>query len=52
MVSGLTLLTSPCMIHAARISEDESPLAAYVVAADEETWIAREAVRCVRGLRS
>ena len=33
---------------AARISTDESHLAAYVVAADEETWIARETVRCVR----
>jgi acetate kinase len=33
---------------AAKISTDESHLAAYVVAADEETWIARETVRCVR----
>jgi acetate kinase len=37
---------------AAKISEDESGLAAYVIAADEETWIARETVRCVRRLRS
>ncbi len=35
---------------AARISADDSRPAAYVVAADEETWIARETVRCVRGL--
>jgi len=35
---------------AAEISADGSPLAAYVVAADEETWIARETVRCVKGL--
>ena len=34
--------------RAAKISTDESRLAAYVVAADEETWIARETVRCVR----
>ena len=34
--------------HAAKISMDESRLEAYVVAADEETWIARETVRCVR----
>jgi acetate kinase len=33
---------------AAKISTDESRPAAYVVAADEETWIARETVRCVR----
>ncbi|MGA6826396.1 acetate/propionate family kinase [Nitrospira sp. NS4] len=37
---------------AAQISADGSPLAAYVVAADEETWIARETVRCVNGLQS
>ena len=36
--------------HAAKISTDESRPAAYVVAADEETWIAKETVRCVRGL--
>lgn len=35
--------------RAAKISADGSRLAAYVVAADEETWIARETVRCVRG---
>jgi len=34
--------------HAAQISTDESQPAAYVVAADEETWIGRETVRCVR----
>ena len=33
--------------HAAKISVDGSRLAAYVVAADEESWIARETVRCV-----
>jgi acetate kinase len=38
--------------RAAKISEDGSRLAAYVVAADEETWIARETVRCVRGASS
>ncbi len=31
----------------ARISEDGSTLSAYVVAADEETWIARETARCL-----
>jgi acetate kinase len=36
--------------HAAKISTDGSRLAAYVVAADEESWIARETVRCVRGV--
>jgi len=34
--------------RAAKISVDGSRLAAYVVAADEETWIARETVRCLR----
>lgn len=38
--------------QAARISEDGAGLAAYVVAVDEETWIARETVRCVRRGRS
>lgn len=38
--------------RAAKISVDGSRLAAYVVAADEETWIARETVRCVRGAHS
>ena len=38
--------------HAALISSDTSRPAAYVVAADEETWIAMETVRCVQGLRS
>jgi len=37
--------------HAAQISVDGSRLAAYVVSADEEDWIARETVRCVRGVR-
>ena len=38
--------------RAAKISTDESRLAAYVVAVDEETWIARETARCVRGVCS
>ncbi len=38
--------------RAAKISTDDSRLAAYVVAADEETWIATETVRCVRTARS
>ena len=38
--------------HAAKISTDGSRLAAYVVAADEESWIARETVRCVRAVHS
>jgi acetate kinase len=38
--------------HAAQISVDGSQLAAYVVAADEENWIARETVRCVRAVHS
>ena len=38
--------------RAAKISTDESRLAAYVVAADEETWIAKETVRCVRATHS
>ena len=38
--------------HAAKISTDESRLAAYVVAADEETWIAKETVRCLRTVYS
>jgi len=37
---------------AARISADGSPLAVYVVAADEETWIAKETVRCVKSMQS
>lgn len=37
--------------RAAQISVDGSRLAAYVVAADEESWIAGETVRCVRGVR-
>jgi acetate kinase len=36
--------------RASKISTDESRPAAYVVAADEETWIAKETVRCVRGM--
>jgi acetate kinase len=43
-------LQPPC--RAVKISTDESRLAAYVVAADEETWIANETVRCVRGVCS
>jgi len=38
--------------RAARISTDESRLGAFVVAADEESWIARETVRCVRAAHS
>ncbi|HET6675381.1 MAG TPA: acetate/propionate family kinase [Nitrospiraceae bacterium] len=38
--------------HGIQISADESRPAAYVVAADEETWIALETARCVRVLRS
>ena len=34
--------------RAARISADGTRPEAYVVAADEETWIARETARCVR----
>ena len=34
---------------AARISQDAASLAAYVIADDEETWIARETVLCLRG---
>jgi len=42
--------------QAAKISTDESRLVAYlvayVVAADEETWIAKETVRCLRTVYS
>jgi acetate kinase len=38
--------------RAANISMDGSRLTAYVVAADEESWIARETVRCVQGVHS
>jgi len=38
--------------RAAKISTDDSSPAAYVVAADEESWIAKETVRCVRGMNS
>jgi acetate kinase len=38
--------------RAAKITVVGSRLAAYVVAADEETWIARETVRYVRGAHS
>jgi acetate kinase len=38
--------------QAAQISTDDSCPTAYVVAADEETWIARETVRCVSSARS
>ncbi len=37
---------------AARISQDEMALGVYVVADDEETWIARETVRCLRRARN
>jgi acetate kinase len=36
---------------AKRISRDGASLAAYVVAVDEETWIARETVRCLSASR-
>jgi acetate kinase len=35
---------------AAEISSDDSKLRVYVVAADEETWIAKETARCVRAI--
>ena len=35
---------------AAKISTDDSSPAVYVVAADEETWIAKETARCVRAI--
>jgi acetate kinase len=35
---------------AAKISTDGSTPAVYVVAADEETWIAKETARCVRAI--
>lgn len=35
---------------AAKISTDDSRPAVYVVAADEETWIAKETARCVRAI--
>jgi acetate kinase len=35
---------------AATISMDDSKPAVYVVAADEETWIAKETARCVRAI--
>jgi acetate kinase len=38
--------------RAAKITVVGSRLAAYVVATDEETWIARETVQCVRGIHS
>ena len=38
--------------QAKHISVDDSLPAVYVVAADEETWIARETVRCLRAARS
>lgn len=38
--------------HAAKISMEGSRLPAYMVAADEEDWIARETVRCLRGVHS
>jgi acetate kinase len=36
---------------AARISRDDTRPAVYVVAADEETWIAKETARCIRDCR-
>jgi acetate kinase len=33
---------------AARISQDGAPLGVYVVGDDEESWIARETMRCLR----
>ncbi|HEX6726971.1 MAG TPA: acetate/propionate family kinase, partial [Nitrospira sp.] len=35
---------------AAKISPDDSTPAVYVVAADEETWIAKETARCVQAI--
>ncbi len=35
---------------AAKISTDDAGLAVYVVAADEEAWIAKETARCVRAI--
>lgn len=35
---------------AGKISTDESRVAVFVVAADEETWIAKETARCVRAI--
>ena len=35
---------------AGKISTDDSRVAVYVVAADEETWIAKETARCVRAI--
>ena len=35
---------------AAKISTEDSKVAVYVVAADEETWIAKETARCVRAI--
>jgi acetate kinase len=37
--------------HAAKISMDGSRLPTYMVAADEESWIATETFRCVRSLQ-
>ncbi len=34
--------------HVANITKENSSLNAYVVAADEETWIAQETMRCLR----
>jgi acetate kinase len=36
----------------AKISTEDSQLAVYVVAADEETWIAKETARCARAMTS
>jgi acetate kinase len=37
---------------AAKISTEDSQLSVYVVAADEETWIAKETARCARAMTS
>jgi acetate kinase len=37
--------------HGAKITREGSSLNAFVVAADEETWIARETVQCLEELR-
>ncbi len=35
--------------HVTRISKEENTLSVYVVAADEESWIARETISCLKG---
>ena len=48
------LTPQPALLHGVvkGISEDDAGLEACVVAADEETWIARETIRCVRRAQS